>query len=80
MGHPLHALRTHPFEPERYAGLGVPVRFLLGGNTAGRGTENARRLVEASPGAELVRLEGQGHFGYITAPELVAERLIEFFS
>jgi len=75
----LHALRTHPFEPERYAGLGIPVRFLLGGKSVGRGPENARRLVEAIPGAELVRLEGQGHFGYITAPELVAEKLIEFF-
>jgi pimeloyl-ACP methyl ester carboxylesterase len=75
----LYALRTHPFEPERYSGLGIPVHFLLGGNSVGRGPENARRLVEAIPGAELVRLEGQGHFGYITAPELVADKLIEFF-
>lgn len=76
----LHALRFHPFEPERYAGIGVPVCFLLGEKTVGRSPENARRLVEAIPGAELVRLEGQGHFGYITAPELVAEKLVEFFS
>jgi pimeloyl-ACP methyl ester carboxylesterase len=76
----LHALRSHPFEPERYASLRVPVRFLLGEKTVGRGPETARRLVEAIPGAELVVLLGQGHFGYITVPELVTEKLIEFFS
>jgi pimeloyl-ACP methyl ester carboxylesterase len=75
----LHALRTHPFEPPRYADIGVPVRFLLGGKSEGRGPENARRLVEAIPNSELVLLEGQGHFGYITAPELFAQKLIEFF-
>ena len=75
----LHALRTHPFEPSRYAQLDVPVRFLLGGETAGRGPENARRLNEAIPNSEVVILEGQGHFGYITAPELFAQKLIEFF-
>ncbi len=74
----LHALRFHKFEPERYRDIGLPVRFLLGEKSAGRGVETANRLVEAIPDAELVRLEGQGHFGYITAPDLVAAKLVEF--
>ena len=76
----LLALRSHPFEPERYASLSLPVRFLLGEKTVGRGPETARRLIEAIPGAELIVLADQGHFGYITAPELVAEKLVDFFS
>ncbi len=74
----LHALRDHKFEPERYSPISAPVRFLLGGNSSGRGPENAQRLVAAIPGAELVVLEGQGHFGYLSAPELVASKIAEF--
>ena len=76
----LHALKDHIFEPERYSAISVPVRFLLGEKSVGRGPENAQRLVAAIPDAELVILEGQGHFGYLTAPELVAAKIVEFLA
>jgi pimeloyl-ACP methyl ester carboxylesterase len=76
----LHALKDHIFEPERYSPIAVPVRFLLGEKSVGRGPENAQRLVTAIPGAELVVLEGQGHFGYLTAPDLVAAKIVEFLA
>ena len=76
----LHALKSHIFEPERYSPISVPVRFLLGEKSTGRGPENAQRLVAAIPGAELVVLEGQGHFGYLTAPELIAAKIVEFLA
>ena len=76
----LHALKSHVFEPERYSSIAVPVRFLLGEKSVGRGPENAQRLVAAIPGAELIVLEGQSHFGYLTAPELVAAKIIEFLA
>jgi len=75
----LHALRSHAFEPDRYGIIDVPVRFLVGEKTIGRGPETARRLIEAIPHADLVLLEGQGHFGYLSAPELVARQLVDFF-
>ena len=74
----LHELKSFPFEPERYSAISVPVRFLLGGTSVGRGPENAQRLVAAIPGAEVVVLDGQGHFGYLSAPDLVAAKIIEF--
>jgi pimeloyl-ACP methyl ester carboxylesterase len=76
----LTALKSHIFEPERYSPIAVPVRFLLGEKSVGRGPENAQRLVAAIPGAELVMLEGQGHFGYLTAPDLVAAKIVEFLA
>jgi pimeloyl-ACP methyl ester carboxylesterase len=76
----LHELKSKTFEPEKYNAIAVPVRFLLGGKSVGRGPENAQRLVAAIPGADLVVLEGQGHFGYLTTPELVAGKIIEFLT
>ena len=74
----LTALKNFPFDPERYSQISVPVRFLLGEKSVGRGPENAQRLVAAIPNAELSVLEGQGHFGYLSAPDLVAARIVEF--
>ena len=76
----LHALKSMIFEPERYSPIAVPVRFLLGGKSVGRGPETAQRLVAAIPNAELTVLEDQGHFGYLTAPDLVAAKIVEFLA
>lgn len=76
----LHALKSHVFEPDRYSPISAPVRFLLGEKSVGRGPENAQRLVAAIPHAELVILEGQGHFGYLAAPELIAAKIVEFIA
>ena len=75
----LQALRHYRFDAARFAALGVPLRILLGEKSAGHGPETARSLLEAVQGSVLFRLEGQGHFAMLTAPELLAAKLIDFF-
>jgi len=75
----LQALRNYRFDARRFAPIGVPLRVLLGEKSVGHGPETARSLVDAVRGSELVRLQGQGHFAMLTAPELLAQTLGEFF-
>ena len=75
----LQALRQYQFDARRFAGLKAPLRVLLGEKSAGHSPQTAQSLVEAVPGAQLVKLDGQGHFAMLTAPELLAQKLIEFF-
>ncbi|OGA02318.1 MAG: hypothetical protein A3H35_04315 [Betaproteobacteria bacterium RIFCSPLOWO2_02_FULL_62_17] len=75
----LQALRHYRFDAQRFATLGVPLRVLLGEKSVGHGPGTAQSLLEAVPGSELVKLEGQGHFAMLTAPDLLARKLIEFF-
>ncbi len=76
----LQALRHYRFDAGRFSGLAMPVRVLLGEKSVGHGPETARLLTEAVHSSELVRLESQGHFAMLSAPELLAQKLIEFFS
>jgi pimeloyl-ACP methyl ester carboxylesterase len=73
----LQALKHYQFDASRFAKLGVPVTFLLGEKTVGHGPATAQSLVDAVPGARLVKLAGQGHFAMLTAPELLANVIIE---
>ncbi|MFM9972345.1 MAG: alpha/beta fold hydrolase [Burkholderiales bacterium] len=75
----LQALRDYRFDAQRYAAIQVPTRLLLGEKSVGHGPQTAKGLSEAISGAELVKLEGQGHFAMLTAPELLAQRLVEFY-
>jgi pimeloyl-ACP methyl ester carboxylesterase len=74
----LQALRSYQFDARRFAAIAVPLRLLLGEKSVGHGPGTAQSLLDAVPGAELVKLEGQGHFAMLTAPELLAQKLIEF--
>lgn len=75
----LQALREYRFDAQRFAAIGVPLLVLLGEKSVGHGPETARMLLDAVPGAEFLKLQGQGHFAMLTAPELLAQALIEFF-
>jgi len=75
----LLALRNYQFDARHFAAIGVPLRLLLGEKSVGHGPGTAQSLLDAVPGSELVKLEGQGHFAMLTAPELLAQKLIEFF-
>ncbi|MSQ53225.1 MAG: alpha/beta hydrolase [Betaproteobacteria bacterium] len=75
----LLALRNYQFDAQRFAKIGVPLRLLLGEKSVGHGPDTARSLAMAVRGAEFIALEGQGHFAMLTAPELLAAKLIEFF-
>jgi len=72
----LQALKHYQFDAGRFAGLGVPITFLLGAKSVGHAPGTAQSLVEAVPGARMVTLEGQGHFAMLTAPELLANAII----
>ena len=75
----LQALRNYRFDPKRFETIGLPLRLLLGEKSVGHAPDTARSLAAAVPGAELIVMEGQGHFAMLTAPGLLATKLIEFF-
>jgi pimeloyl-ACP methyl ester carboxylesterase len=58
--------------PGHYRSFGFPVRLLCGGNSPGPAKVIASGLLHWLPDAELMSLEGLGHMGPLTHPELVA--------
>lgn len=76
----LLALRRYRFDAAHFSSIDVPLRVLLGGKSVGHGPDTAQKLVEAVHGSELVKLKGQAHFAMLTAPELLAQALAEFFA
>ena len=73
----LLALAHYKFDASRFTKLGVPATFLLGERSVGHGPSTAQSLVAHVPGAQLVKLEDQGHFAMITAPERLAGVVLE---
>ncbi len=74
----LIALRDYQFAPERFSAITVPTGIIIGGKSAEHGHVTARRLHDAIPDSKIFPLEGQAHFGMLTAPELFAQTLIGF--
>ena len=72
------ALFDEPTPPQAFAALDVPVLLLVGSKSPLSSRAVARRLARLLPRAELVELEGLGHMGPITHPELVNERIRGF--
>lgn len=74
----LRALGSHPFEPDRFRGLRIPVMLQVG-------TESPRdffvtdALASALPDVRIEELPGQGHDGMMTAPDRYAESVSRFF-
>ena len=58
--------------------LDVPVLLMVGSKSPLSSRAVARRLARLLPRAERVELEGLGHMGPITHPELVNERIRAF--
>lgn len=58
-----------------YRHLAMPVRVLCGTRSPLPALRVSERLVQACPGATLVRFEGLGHLGPIEAPARVAPQL-----
>jgi pimeloyl-ACP methyl ester carboxylesterase len=56
----------------------TPTLFLAGSETDRQQKEGTERLRAALPNAELRILEGHGHPGILTGPELVAEEVKAF--
>jgi len=68
--------RLHP-AGERYAGVSIPVRLLLGTETDPHHEESIRLLERQLPDCRIVMLEGHGHAAHVTAPDLVAAAVVE---
>jgi pimeloyl-ACP methyl ester carboxylesterase len=62
-------------EPERLAGLDVPVSLLLGEQSPGWMQQGVRAVAAALPRAEVAMLAGQGHRAIFTAPQLVSAQI-----
>jgi pimeloyl-ACP methyl ester carboxylesterase len=66
------------FDPERAARITVPVLLLAGTDTPDELRDDPETLAAALPNARIAYLEGQQHIADVLAPELFAERLLEF--
>jgi haloalkane dehalogenase len=70
------------FEPYRgkLAALEVPFLALWGGDDAFAPVAGAYRFQKEVPGAEVVVIEGAGHFVYDDEPERCAREIVDFLS
>jgi pimeloyl-ACP methyl ester carboxylesterase len=66
------------FDPERAAEVTAPVLLLVGTDTPDELRDDPETVAVALPDARIVYLEGQQHIADVLAPELFAERLLEF--
>ena len=66
------------FDPERAARITVPVLLLAGTDTPEELRDDPETVAAALPDARIVTLEGQQHIADVLAPELFAERVLEF--
>ncbi|WP_202125551.1 alpha/beta fold hydrolase [Actinomadura physcomitrii] len=62
----------------RFAGIGVPVRLLVGETSPPYQRATADALARIVPGAEVVELPGQGHMAMADDPGLFAKALATF--
>jgi pimeloyl-ACP methyl ester carboxylesterase len=75
----LEAIDEHGPSVERYRVIEAPTSLLLGTESVQRrGATEA--LASALPNARFELLEGQGHVAHFRAPELLAEKIMEFLT
>lgn len=72
------ALFDEPTPAEAFAALDVPVLLMVGSKSPLSSRAVARRLEGLLPCAELVELDGLGHMGPITHPDVVNPRIAGF--
>lgn len=66
-----HALFTAPTPLDTFRSLDIPVLYMVGKESTPSALGVARLLTGALPRVELVELEGLGHMGPITHPQVV---------
>jgi pimeloyl-ACP methyl ester carboxylesterase len=74
----VRAFYDDTFDPERAATITVPVLLLAGTDTPDELRDGPETVAAALPNARISYLEGQQHTADVLAPELFAERLLEF--
>ena len=76
----LRAQASYRLRPERFAGLQVPTRLLLGGASPAFFRDATALVRSALPLAEVMVLPGQQHVAIDTAPDLFVQAVVEFLS
>lgn len=74
------ALTADSGDVSRWSGLGMPTLLLQGTETWEPVPTSFEALARALPQAKRVALQGQSHFAFSTAPALVADALLGFYS
>ncbi len=74
------AAAAYDLEAVRRSLSKIPTLLLVGSKSPSRNQEPAETLLTALPHARLEALPGQSHGAMFTAPELFADRVIEFLS
>ena len=74
----LRALDALSWDPEEAGRVTVPTLLLVGDTDPHPLADEAAAVADALPDARIAVLEGQGHEADITAPDLVAEAIVEF--
>jgi pimeloyl-ACP methyl ester carboxylesterase len=74
------AVQSYRFDPQRFADVRVPIRFLLGTASPPALQASARAAHAAVPGSELVELPDQGHAAMDTAPDLFLRVVRDFLA
>ena len=76
----IRAFGEQALDPRQAARIGIPALLLVGGTSPAQIQGRPERVAAALPDARIVELQGQGHMATITAPELLARLLLEFFA
>jgi pimeloyl-ACP methyl ester carboxylesterase len=70
--------QRYSFTPERFKGMRVPARLLVGGDSPPREMENARGVAAGLHDATVAILPGQQHVAMYTAPHMFAGEVEQF--
>ena len=73
-----HALLNEPTPLQAFRSLNLPVLFMVGKDSPASSRAVARLLTGTLPNVEVVELEGLGHMGPITHPEVVNQVIVQF--
>jgi pimeloyl-ACP methyl ester carboxylesterase len=75
-----HALFTESTPAEAFAGLDIPILYMLGGSSPESAHAVARVLLPVLPRVRVVEFPGLGHMAPITHPEAVNAEIAKFLS
>jgi pimeloyl-ACP methyl ester carboxylesterase len=73
----MRELEDLPHDVEHMAAISAPTLMLYGSRTAPHLRRSTTAIAGAIPGARLIELPGQGHGALTTAPDLVANAILE---
>lgn len=74
------ALFDEPTPAREFAALDIPVLLMVGAQSPLSSRAVAQRLLRLLPRAELVELDGLGHMGPVTHPDVVNDRISRFLA